>query len=73
MILVIIIFFVITFTIFYLLDKLLYKNIDKYSNRFTNDTCCTEKQKENCMTYGKTGVCNYYKNNKSCLCQNANT
>jgi hypothetical protein len=73
MILLIIIFFIIIFTIFYLLDKLLYKNIDKYSNRFTNDTCCTEKQKENCMTYGKTGVCNYNKNIKSCFCQNAYT
>ena len=50
-------------------------NIDKFDNMedniYTFDTCCTEKEKENCMTYGKTGVCNYYKNNGNCLCQNA--
>jgi len=51
------------------------KNIDKFDNMedniYTFDTCCTEKEKENCMTYGKTGVCNYYKHNGNCLCQNA--
>lgn len=51
------------------------KNIDKFDNMehniYTFDSCCTEKEKENCMTYGKTGVCNYYKKNGECLCQNA--
>lgn len=51
------------------------QTIDKFdnleSNLYTYDTCCTEKEKENCMTYGKTGVCNYYKNDRSCLCQNS--
>ena len=62
--------------IFIILIILFYKkSIDKFENMehniYTFDTCCTEKEKENCMTYGKTGVCNYYKNNGECLCQNA--
>ncbi len=40
-------------------------------NLYTFDTCCTEKQKQQCMTYGKTGNCNYNKNIGSCFCQNA--
>ena len=47
--------------------------IDNFDNKYTNDICCNEYQKENCMKYGKTGVCNYNKNNNSCLCQNAYT
>jgi hypothetical protein len=55
------------------------KTIDNFNNQYsnkdiyTNDKCCNEIQKQNCMKYGKTGVCNYKKNNKSCLCQNAYT
>jgi len=41
------------------------------SNLYTYDSCCLEGEKENCMKYGKTGVCNYFKNNNECLCQNA--
>jgi hypothetical protein len=63
------IIFIILIVIFYK------KNIDKFENMedniYTFDTCCSEKEKEHCMTYGKTGVCNYYKNNGECLCQNA--
>jgi uncharacterized protein YxeA len=47
------------------------KNIDNFDNLYTYDTCCTETEKQNCMKYGKTGVCNYYKNNNKCLCQNS--
>jgi hypothetical protein len=51
------------------------KIIDSFDNMednlYTFDTCCTEQQNEKCMTYGKTGVCNYFKNDSSCLCQNA--
>jgi hypothetical protein len=36
-------------------------------------TPVSELQKQNCMKYGKTGVCNYNKNIKSCFCQNAYT
>ena len=46
---------------------------DRFSNKYTNDSCCTEIEKENCMKYGKTGICNYNKNDKSCFCQNAYT
>lgn len=41
------------------------------SNLFTYDTCCTEKQIRDCETYGKTGVCNYNQNDKSCVCQDS--
>ena len=41
------------------------------NNIFTYDSCCSEAQIAHCETYGKTGVCNYFKNNKTCLCQNA--
>lgn len=51
------------------------KRIDNFdnleSNLYTYDTCCNELEKQNCMKYGKTGVCNYYKNNNTCLCQNS--
>ena len=51
------------------------KVIDSFDNLvpdlYTFDTCCNENQIANCQTYGKTGVCNFYKNNKSCICQNA--
>jgi len=41
------------------------------NNLYSYDTCCTQEDIAKCQTYGKTGVCNYYQNNKSCLCQNA--
>lgn len=41
------------------------------NNLYSYDTCCSPKEIAHCQTYGKTGVCNYYQNNKSCLCQNA--
>ena len=41
------------------------------SNLFTYDSCCNEDEIKHCETYGKTGVCNYILNNKSCLCQNS--
>lgn len=51
------------------------RNIDNFENMedniYTYDTCCSPQQKNHCMTYGKTGVCNYYKKDQSCLCQNA--
>ena len=71
------ILFVLIFIIFIIiLICMLKKNIiDSFDNMehnlYTYDTCCDETQKEKCMTYGKSGVCNYYKNNNSCLCQNA--
>lgn len=40
-------------------------------NLYSYDTCCSQKQIDNCEKYGKTGVCNYNENNKSCLCQNS--
>jgi hypothetical protein len=40
-------------------------------NLYSYDTCCSQQEIAHCQTYGKTGVCNYYQNNKSCLCQNA--
>lgn len=63
--------------IFIIILICLYNNkvIDSFDNMednlYTYDTCCTIQENEKCMTYGKTGVCNYYKNNGSCLCQNA--
>ncbi len=56
---------------------IIYKNkvIDNFdnleSNLYTYDTCCSASEIANCESYGKTGVCNYFLNNKSCLCQNA--
>lgn len=51
------------------------KPIDSFdnleNNLYTYDSCCTQEDIAHCQTYGKTGVCNYNKNNKSCLCQNA--
>ena len=41
------------------------------SDLFTYDSCCTQKQIADCEKYGKTGVCNYDKNDNSCMCQNA--
>jgi uncharacterized protein YxeA len=41
------------------------------SNLYTYDSCCTQDNIANCEKYGKTGVCNYYKDNKSCMCQNS--
>ena len=40
-------------------------------NLYSYDSCCTQEDIAKCQTYGKTCVCNYYQNNKSCLCQNA--
>lgn len=41
------------------------------SNLYTYDTCCKEDEIQKCQTYGKTGVCNYNLNDKSCSCQSA--
>jgi hypothetical protein len=41
------------------------------SNIYTYDSCCNENEKLDCMKYGKSGVCNYFENNNSCLCQNS--
>lgn len=61
--------------IIFLLMICKHKMIDSFDNLvpdvYTYDTCCTENQIANCEKYGKTGVCNYYKNDKSCLCQNS--
>ncbi len=45
------------------------KRNESFDN-FTNDKCCDDNQISNCMKYGKTGVCNYFTNDKTCLCQN---
>jgi len=49
------------------------KTIDSFdnleSNLFTYDTCCSQDEIKKCESYGKTGVCNYFQKNKSCLCQ----
>lgn len=51
------------------------KNKELFTNNpvdiFTNDTCCNQKNIEGCNKYGQSGVCNYQRNNKSCLCQKA--
>ena len=44
---------------------------DSFSNLYTNSNCCNQNEIANCETYGKTGVCNYYKNDNSCMCQNS--
>lgn len=53
--------------------KLIPIGVNKYvqtNDRFTKDKCCTEKKIYDCRTYGKTGVCDYYKSNsKSCICE----
>jgi hypothetical protein len=76
LLIIIIIFCVIVILVMSLLNKW-YKTIDTFTNinpnnnLYTDDVCCTEKEKLNCMKYGKTGICNYNKNNGSCFCQNA--
>jgi len=45
--------------------------VDSFSNLYTRDNCCSQNEIAQCETYGKTGVCNYYKNNNSCMCQNS--
>jgi hypothetical protein len=61
--------------IFYYINTIYYKRKDYFDNMEDNlysyDTCCTQDQMNNCMKYGKTGVCDYNKNNKSCMCQNS--
>jgi len=57
--------------ILYLMVFNQYKKNESFNNLFTDDICCTQNEMNNCYKYGKTGVCNYYKNNKSCLCQNS--
>jgi len=41
------------------------------NNLYSYDTCCSQKEIAHCQTYGKTGVCNYSSNDKSCVCQNS--
>jgi len=64
---------IIAIIIYYILSYK--KTIDSFdnleSNLYTYDTCCSEAQIAKCETYGKTGVCNYNKDDKSCLCQNS--
>ena len=38
-------------------------------NVYTDSSCCSQKQIAKCETYGRTGVCDYDKNDKSCMCQ----
>ena len=47
------------------------KSIDSFSNLYTTDNCCTEQNIATCEKYGKTGVCNYFENNKECMCQDS--
>lgn len=65
-----IIFILLLIIIFLIIFK---NNVESYdnleSNLYSYDTCCTEKNIRDCQTYGKTGVCNYNKNNISCICQ----
>jgi hypothetical protein len=69
-------FYLITILIISILI-IIYNNniIDSFDNLvpdlYTYDTCCNEKQIKNCESYGKTGVCNIFKNNKSCMCLNS--
>ena len=42
---------------------------EQYTNLFTNGKCCSQKQIAQCEKYGRTGVCNYEKNDNSCMCQ----
>jgi len=41
------------------------------NNLYSYDSYCSQEKIAQCQSYGKTGVCNYYQNNKSCVCQNA--
>ena len=66
----IIIIFILTFFIIYNNNQIDYFN-NLEENLYSYDTCCSDKQKMNCMKYGKTGVCNYNKKDESCFCQNA--
>ena len=50
---------------------MIHRRREKFENLFTNGSCCSEDQIRECNTFGKSGVCNYFKNNNSCLCQNA--
>lgn len=68
---VIIVLLFILFLMFIYNNKILDKFDNMEDNIYTFDSCCLEKEKENCMKYGKTGVCNYMKNNGSCFCQNS--
>jgi uncharacterized protein YxeA len=72
-ILIIIIIIILIIILFLICTKK--KIIDSFdnleSNLYTYDSCCSQDQIKNCESYGKTGVCNYYKNNNSCMCQNS--
>lgn len=71
------ILFIAIILIFIIILICLYDNkiIDSFDNMednsYTFDTCCSAEENEKCRTYGKTGVCNYNKDDGSCLCQNA--
>jgi hypothetical protein len=63
---------IITGLVFFYKRKSTIDSFDNLENNlYTYDTYCTQEDIAKCQTYGKTGVCNYYQNNKSCLCQNA--
>jgi len=68
--------FFILFVLAIFRNKTQKNDMEKFSqinveDRYTNDKCCTENEIEKCESYAKTGVCNYNKKDKSCLCQNA--
>jgi septation ring formation regulator EzrA len=71
LIVVIIIILIIILFLIYIKNKKIESFDNLESNLYTYDTCCSQDQIKNCESYGKTGVCNYYKNNKSCMCQNS--
>jgi uncharacterized protein YxeA len=71
-ILILILVIILLLLIYYNKNRTIIDSFDNLENNlYTYDSCCSEKQKQHCMTYGKTGECNYNKNDKSCFCQNA--
>jgi len=52
--------------------KIILLQTEKFSNKFTNDrNCnCSQKNIEECNTYGKSCVCDYFQKN-SHFCQDA--
>jgi len=51
------------------IQKEFFDNLE--NNLFSYDTCCSQNEIKNCESYGKTGVCNYRENNKTCMCQDS--
>lgn len=72
LIIVFIIGLIITVLIFFYKRKAQVDSFDNLENNlYSYDTCCSQQEIAHCQTYGKTGVCNYSTNDKSCVCQNA--